>query len=193
MFGVEKKEDTVPLTATQDVIPAQAGNLEQMFLDYHDLVFKTAYRVTGNATDAEDVLQTVFLRLARHGTLPELVGSGTGYFRRAAINASIDLMRSPRSSHDVSLGEDELNLEGDPRLIPDRQLMNQEVRGFLRKAVASLNPRDAEIFSLSAFEGYGNKEIAGMFELQATTVGVILHRIRARLVNELRIFLGGKP
>ena len=41
------------------------GELERAFQDHSSLVFRTAYRVTGNAADAEDVLQTVFLRPAR--------------------------------------------------------------------------------------------------------------------------------
>jgi RNA polymerase sigma-70 factor, ECF subfamily len=36
-----------------------------MFQTHNGLVFRTAYRITGNAADAEDVLQTVFLRMLR--------------------------------------------------------------------------------------------------------------------------------
>ena len=41
--------------------------IENIFRTHHDRVFRAAYRVTGNTSDAEDVLQTVFLRLLRHG------------------------------------------------------------------------------------------------------------------------------
>ena len=40
-----------------------ARDLEVIFKEHHGMVFRAAYRVTGNAGDAEDVLQTVFLRL----------------------------------------------------------------------------------------------------------------------------------
>ena len=39
--------------------------LDQMYEAHHGMVFRTAYRITGNAADAEDVLQTVFLRIVR--------------------------------------------------------------------------------------------------------------------------------
>src|SRR5207249_11897120 len=70
----------------------------------HDRVFRTAYRVTGNAADAEDVLQTVFLRLARgpQVTTPE---NEEGYFARAAINASLDLLRSRKRAKSVAFDE----------------------------------------------------------------------------------------
>ena len=42
-----------------------ALDLEQAFEEHHAMVFRTAYRITGNTSDAEDVLQTVFLRLLR--------------------------------------------------------------------------------------------------------------------------------
>src|SRR6266478_5535474 len=67
-------EMTEPVT--NDVVPAKRNSmsgglmenqspLEILFRQHSDRVFRTAHRVTGSAADAEDVLQTVFLRLAR--------------------------------------------------------------------------------------------------------------------------------
>jgi RNA polymerase sigma-70 factor (ECF subfamily) len=192
MVGAEKKEGTVLATTTRETVLAPADELSQMFFDYHDLVYRSAYRVTGNPADAEDILQTVFLRLARQESLPNLGESAPLYLRRAAINAAIDLLRSRRSYRDVPLGEVEMHLEDNPGFSPEKQAMTSEVRRFLRNSIAKLNPRDAEIFVLSAFEDHGNKEIAALFHLPQTTVGVILHRIRARLLHELRTYLGEK-
>src|SRR5881227_343253 len=82
----------------------EAGSLEEMFQRNHDRIFRTAYRVTGNAADAEDVLQTVFLRLARgpQSSNPE---NEEGYFARAAINASLDLLRSRKRARSVAFDE----------------------------------------------------------------------------------------
>ena len=46
-------------------LPPPSADLERIFQAHHSQVFGTAYRVTGSAQDAEDVLQTVFLRLLR--------------------------------------------------------------------------------------------------------------------------------
>ena len=40
-------------------------DFERTFREHHDLVYRAAYRITGNAEDAEDALQTLFLRLLR--------------------------------------------------------------------------------------------------------------------------------
>ena len=55
--------------------------LEQIFLEHKDLIYRAAYRVTGNASDAEDVLQTVFLRLVRQEKFPE-ISNLPGYLHR---------------------------------------------------------------------------------------------------------------
>src|SRR5689334_22195665 len=58
---------------------------------HYETVFRTALRVTGRATDAEDVLQTVFLRVLSQGEQDE--ARPAAYFRRAAVNAAVDLLR----------------------------------------------------------------------------------------------------
>jgi RNA polymerase sigma factor (sigma-70 family) len=68
------------------------NDLESLYRAHHDRIFRLAYRVTGNLMDAEDVLQTVFLRLSRRETV-DLEPNPASYLNRAAINASLDLLR----------------------------------------------------------------------------------------------------
>ena len=75
-----------------DPAPVSMRDLEGLFREHHDRVFRAAYRVTGSVVDAEDVLQTVFLRLSRRSDL-NLEPSPVSYLRRAAINAALDLLR----------------------------------------------------------------------------------------------------
>ena len=69
------------------------AGLETLFRAHNNRVFRTAYRITGSPAD-EDVLQTVFLRLARGQEIYDLSQNPEAYLSRAAINASLDLMRS---------------------------------------------------------------------------------------------------
>src|SRR5215831_7068636 len=81
------------------------GALESLFRQHSDRVFRTAYRVTGSAADAEDVLQTVFLRLARDAESVTIPENPEGYFARAAINASLDLLRGRKRSKAIALDD----------------------------------------------------------------------------------------
>jgi len=148
---------------------------------HHAMVFRTAYRITGNAADAEDVLQTVFLRLVRRSEAAKPLENAQSYLRRAAVNASIDLMRSRQSDRSVQLFE-----------VPSRAPQQDagELREVLRLALARLNPRSAEIFSLRFFEDFHNQEIARMLNISIVTVAVTVHRARRQLRKELASYLG---
>ncbi len=85
--------------------PSPSGNLERIFQQNSNRVFGTAYRVTGSAQDAEDCLQTVFLRLLRRESSVDLSPSPASYLHRAAINAALDLMRSRSRSRSIPLDD----------------------------------------------------------------------------------------
>jgi RNA polymerase sigma-70 factor, ECF subfamily len=163
---------------------AVSDELERTFRTHHGLVFRTAYRITGNAADAEDVLQTVFLRLARRGVNADGVGDTVenqeSYLRRAAINAALDVMRWRKANPAVELPD-----------LPDGMVAHdagdymQELRQALGRALAQLKPRPAEIFALRFLEGFSNPQIAQMLGISQVLVAVIVHRTRQQLRKEL--------
>jgi hypothetical protein len=73
--------------------------LEQLFREHYPMLYRTAYSLLDNAADAEDVPQTIFLRLLRSGLPPDMQRNPAGYLYRAAVNASITSARVlPESS-----------------------------------------------------------------------------------------------
>jgi DNA-directed RNA polymerase specialized sigma24 family protein len=58
-------------------------DLDQIFLANYQLVYRTAYGLTARREDAEDVLQTLFLRLLQHGFPPGIRRNAKGYLYRA--------------------------------------------------------------------------------------------------------------
>ncbi|MCP3981484.1 MAG: sigma-70 family RNA polymerase sigma factor [bacterium] len=171
--------------------PASASEeLARIYRDHHRLVLSAAYRVTGSPEDAEDVLQTVFMRLARREGGSPLSDSPAGYLHRAAVNAALDLMRSRHVSRTSSIGELEPLLADSETNSPDRAQGSVEIRDQIRTALAKMSPMSAEIFILRYFEGYGNNEIAGMLGKTRSTVNVILHRTRQKLREEIGPYVG---
>jgi len=105
--------------AQTDAAPPGFARLERFWKAHSETIFRAAYRITGNPADAEDVLQTVFLRLARQVESADRrrggagsaeagsVGAGGGsrgseltendaggYLHRSAVNAALDIVRS---------------------------------------------------------------------------------------------------
>jgi RNA polymerase sigma-70 factor (ECF subfamily) len=185
------KENTVqaavkPLRLVQN---QPAGELETLFQTHHGRVFRTAQRITGSAADAEDVLQTVFLRLVKGQETYDLSRNPEAYLSRAAINASLDLLRSRTRSKSVTL--DEVNAEtiaGRSRS-PEALHADRELQTLVRQAVSRLGKTAGEMFVLRYYEGLDNKEIAVMMETSPLVVGVVLHRARTKLRKEIGHYL----
>lgn len=189
MSGESQKEGSVQAAVTHlKPVPEQPKELERLFREHNALIFRTAYRVTGSAEDAEDVLQTVFLRLAKRDQV-DLSPSPPSYLHRAAINAALDLVRSRNTSKSVALDDLESDLADKPSLNPEAKHADRELRKLIQHAVGRLGPAAAEMFVLRYFEGYGNSEIAEMLGTSQMVVGVTLHRSRARLRKEIGNYL----
>jgi RNA polymerase sigma-70 factor (ECF subfamily) len=147
------------------------------------LVFRTAYRITGNAADAEDVLQTIFLRVLRQPPSTRPLEKEESYLRRAAVNASLDVLRTRHA--DLTLPLKEAALSGAPP-------SSGELKECLRRAFATLSARSAEIFALRHFEDFSNQKIAETLNISQVLVAVTLHRTRRQLQKEIRSYMGGQ-
>jgi RNA polymerase sigma-70 factor (ECF subfamily) len=155
-----------------------------LFEQHHDRVYRVARRITGSAEDAEDVLQTVFLRILRREEPPLRTEDAASYLHRAATNAALDLLRRRKAARSEPI-EDADRLE-DSTPGPDVHQESGELHARLRAALAQLPERAAEMFVLRYFDGYGNREIARLLDTSWSTVAVTLHRTRARLQKDLK-------
>ncbi len=86
-------------------VPDPPRELETLFRAHQERVFRTAHRITGSPADAEDVLQTVFLRLVKGQDKRDFGEHPEAYLSRAAINASLDLLRKRSRSKSVGLDD----------------------------------------------------------------------------------------
>jgi RNA polymerase sigma-70 factor (ECF subfamily) len=167
------------------------ADLERVFRDNHAMVFRAAYRITGNAGDAEDVLQTVFLRLLKRDPQADAVGNMPSFLHRSAVNAALDLIRSRQNIRNIPLDELEPVLAEPAHRNPERAQSSGEIRDWLRGALARLNPKIAQMFAMRFFEGKENPEIARLLNTTPGTVAVTLSRTRDRLEKEYRAYVGG--
>ena len=161
----------IAMTSTTEL-----GGFAELYERHYAAVFRAALRITGNPADAEDVLQTVFLRVLARGRESAAGPLPAAYFRRAAVNAAVDLLRR-RVAHAESVYDDRA---AHAAVEPPGLLKEQ-----LRRAIATIDSDDATLFLLRHVEGLSIEELAAMFQLQKNNVAVRLHRIRIRLQAEM--------
>jgi RNA polymerase sigma-70 factor (ECF subfamily) len=190
MVDEKNREEPVQAVMTNPG-PDPVEWLEPIYREHSRAVIQAAYRVTGNADDAEDVLQTVFTRLARRSDPPDFSGGALPYLRRAATNAALDIVQSKRVKTSVTFDGVGEAVTHDDAPLPDSIQHGRELQRHLRDAVSRLSRRSAEIFTLRYFEGLDNKSIAVALDTSPGTVAVTLHRVRERLKTEMAPFMGG--
>jgi RNA polymerase sigma factor (sigma-70 family) len=192
---MNEERDTVSATAAALPMTDHPGEtsrdqLSQLFADHHRRVLVAAYRITGSMADAEDVVQTVFLRLGKgEGLPPKNAGS---YLYRAAINGALDLLRRRKIALVEPIDAAASVPSASRADAPDIGITRSELAGQLRQAISELPPRAAEMFTLRYIEELGNREIAALMGTSQAVVAVTLHQTRSRLQKKLAAIERGK-
>jgi RNA polymerase sigma factor (sigma-70 family) len=177
-----QKRETVSATAATIPLTQITDSLAQLFAEHHRRVLIAAYRITGSMADAEDVAQTVFLRLASSNGFD--VKNAGSYLYRAAINGALDLLRKRKSAATEPLDVAARIAKQDESL--DAEISSRQLRESLRSAISELAPRAAEMFTLRYLEGLPNREIAKLMKTSQAVVAVTLHQSRSKLKKRLR-------
>ncbi len=175
------------MIATFTRTTARPESFERIFREHSEFIYRTAYRVTGCAEDAEDVLQTLFVQLLRRDVPPEFEQNPKAYLYRAAVNTSLNVIRA-RRRHVQEEDWDALEALSTRSASRGRS----EIEDRLRSAMAELNPKAAEILILRHVHGYSDAEIAKLLGTSRGTIAVNLFRTRARLRESINAYLGGK-
>jgi RNA polymerase sigma factor (sigma-70 family) len=164
-------------------LPDQAVDdaFERLFREHHAFVYRTAYSVTGTRYDAEDVLQTIFLRLLGRGLPDDVRQNPKAYLHRAAINVSLNIVRARKRQHPT--GDVEHLRAIVPVVERDRA---DEMRERLITAMGGLRPRVVEMLVLRYEHDCSDADIARMLGTSRGVVAVTLYRARARLKKALR-------
>jgi RNA polymerase sigma-70 factor (ECF subfamily) len=116
--------------------------LELIFREHYQLMYRTAYCMLNNRADAEEVPQTIFLKLLRRGIPPDLQANTARYLYRAAVNLSLDTIRARNRQKPIR------NLEGLEDRPTDDSGAAEENHRRLVEALAELHPQAAQILIL---------------------------------------------
>jgi RNA polymerase sigma-70 factor (ECF subfamily) len=148
---------------------------EEIFRRHSQLIYRTAFAITGHSHDADDVLQTVFLKLLRREFPPALSQNPRAYLYRAAVNASLSIIRSRRRQVQiVDADRLEATVHADVNT-------GEEIQKRLLDAIGQLNAKAVEILMLRYVHNYSDAEIAKMLGTSRGTIAVSLNRSRSRI------------
>ena len=161
-----------PSQAERETIAAcrrgDLGAYERVFREHWRRLLGVALRMLGDQADAEDAVQTAFIRLHRSiGRYRGEAGIGT-YLMRILINVCHDMLRARKRRFELQ------PTEPAPGPGPDLRLQ-------LEEAILSLPERMRACFVLYAVEGFPQKEIAEMLDIREGTVKAQIFQARERL------------
>lgn len=153
--------------------------MNQLVLKYQQPVYNVAYRILGNAEDAADLTQTVFLKVFK--SLEEY-NSNYRFFSwlyRIAINESLNQVKS-RRNHE-SLSNTEISAEPGPAT----QLDNKRNSERIQLALMNLNEQLRTVTVLKHYAGCSYQEISNILSLPEKTVKSRLYTARQQLKQSL--------
>lgn len=155
----------------------EAAGLQQdigtLFDKYQDSVFRLALSYTRSVQDAEDICQTVFLKLLHAPGLQP--GCEKAWLMQVTANESRNLLRSFWRRKVGSLDE----------LLEDTLPLRTTKDGELFAQVMALETKYRVVLYLYYYEGYSTAEIARMTHLSKTAVTTRLQRARNKLKTNL--------
>src|SRR5688500_11891735 len=158
---------------------------EDLFQEHYALVYRTAYAVTGRVEDAEDAVQTIFLRLLQRDKPRDFLKYPKSYLYRAAVNVSLQILETRRYRARTEASE-ELAAS-----VPARASSRaEELHRNLYEAIARLKPKAAFILLFRYLHNYSDAEIATLLGTSRGVSAVTLYRSRARLRKLLYASLG---
>src|SRR5688572_2682365 len=125
--------DSSENTIATEVIAGNAAleELGALFREHYKGIFRVAYRITGSQSDAEDVLQTIFVRLTPGWADRDLSPNPRAFLYRAAINASLDIVRHRKRANSVSLDVIDFD-QSSTAPSPADDLVDMELRELVR-------------------------------------------------------------
>ncbi|MGB9799155.1 MAG: RNA polymerase sigma factor [Thermanaerothrix sp.] len=165
---------------------------------YSTPIYRLALKILGNPQDAEDVLQETFIKAL--SALPTFEGrsSLSTWLYRIAVNEALMLLRrrkpetllTDNDGDENESGENEASFLIDWCCLPEEELLSEEAKRFLDKAIAQLPENLRLVFWLRDVEGLSIKETAETLGLSETNVKTRLLRARLKLREILSEYYG---
>lgn len=164
--------------ALMELVAARDAAAFRQLVDAHAAtVHRIAYRMTGDAAEAEDVTQDAMLRLWEHASRWRAGGPGVAaWLKRVATNLCLDRLRRRKFASDDAVPE-----RADDAPLADAVLDEAEIAAATRDAVMTLPDRQRAAIVLTYYEELSNAAAAETLEMNIKAFESLLLRARAAL------------
>lgn len=160
---------------------------------HQNAVIGTVAKMLGNATDAEDISQQVFLRIWRHAAKYRPDAKFTTYLftitRNLVFNETRRRGRKKEISSDEREEDSHLVIAASPERQPDAELLQAELQQAVDAAIAALPETQRMAVVLRRYEQLSYEEIADVLHLSVSAVKSLLFRARTALRESLAGYL----
>lgn len=162
-----------------------ARAMEAVYLLLKKPVFNIAYRYSGNRSEAEDLVQDVFIKVFTHMTDVKDPETFPAWVFRIAVNACFSRLRRQRAAggSPVTLDEVEAVIPCDDTGSKDSE---GDFRDALERALAGLPPKLRQVFILHDVQGFKHEEISRIMKCSVGTSKSQLFKARMRIRGALR-------
>jgi len=176
-----KQDSDIPII--KSYLSGDTSSFNELVGRHERAIYNLAYRMTGNAADAADLTQEIFIHL--HKKLAAFRGESafSTWFYRLAVNYSKDwLKKESRRVKTVEVDEATLADGGGN---PDQLYEQKEMQGIVQSAILALPEEQRVVVILHDLQGYGYEDIAAIEEVPVGTVKSRLSRARVKLAQKL--------
>ena len=182
----------------------EPGAFEELVEQFQHRLLAVMKHLVGNATEAEDLAQEVFLRVYRARKKYRPRAKFSTWLFTIANNLALNCLRSRQRKPVVPLAiqesgplgpRPEEQLVRDQRSGPMQKVQRQELTGVIQDALAGLNERQRAAVILNKFEDMNYAEIAEVMGLTTKAVKSLLSRARMNLRVALAgyVYMDGQP
>ena len=187
------EEDAEDVRLMELVGGGDSAAFEQLVERHQRLVVGTVARMLGNAADAEDIAQQVFVRVWKSAKRYVPRAKFTTWLLKITRNLVFNELRR-RSRHpqvplQAESDEEERPHKDEHAVAPDDSLLEQELQGAIDAAIANLPEAQRLAVILRRYEELSYEEIAETLDQSVSAVKSLLFRARTELRSSLSRYL----
>jgi len=175
-------ESNLSQSAEPVTLAGQTGNydFEELYRQYKNKVYSTAYRYTGNRADAEDVTQDVFVKVYKKLSGFRGEASVSTWIYRIAVNTCLDYLRRRKRETAISIDD-----------CPEPSVGPTGIGRLVESMIPKLPDASRRVFVLYDIQGLKHCEIATSLGITEGASKSLLHRARSQMRKMLGPYVKG--